>query len=260
MMRTHASYPKLTKEFPRDWAEDVPDYAPIEYTAKVVLNNASDLVENGWADPAVMDDALREQVAARPTHHPSGQIQMVDGFPRNPFGRTGYAGRGLLGKYGPNHAADPIVTRRDPETGKLQVVVIRRKDDGSWAIPGGMMDPGEHVSRTLKREFMEEARNTTERDQIRAKVDALFDSGGKFVYAGYVEDPRNTDHAWMETCAYHFHIEDADLARSIQLGAGDDAADVKWLDVDRTTMSDVTLYADHRVFIDMALSQLGMDL
>ena len=31
---------------------------------------------------------------------------------RNPAGRTGLTGRGLLGKWGPNHAADPIVTRQ----------------------------------------------------------------------------------------------------------------------------------------------------
>lgn len=30
---------------------------------------------------------------------------------RNPTGRTGLTGRGLLGRWGPNHAADPIVTR-----------------------------------------------------------------------------------------------------------------------------------------------------
>lgn len=30
---------------------------------------------------------------------------------RNPMGRTGMRGRGLLGKWGPNHAADPIVSR-----------------------------------------------------------------------------------------------------------------------------------------------------
>ena len=34
-----------------------------------------------------------------------------DGFPRNPMGRTGISGRGLLGRFGPNHAADPVVTR-----------------------------------------------------------------------------------------------------------------------------------------------------
>ena len=27
------------------------------------------------------------------------------------MGRTGMTGRGLLGRFGPNHAADPIVTR-----------------------------------------------------------------------------------------------------------------------------------------------------
>lgn len=32
-------------------------------------------------------------------------------FFRNPVGRTGLKGRGTLGKWGPNHAADPVVTR-----------------------------------------------------------------------------------------------------------------------------------------------------
>ena len=32
-------------------------------------------------------------------------------FLRNPMGRTGMIGRGLLGRWGPNHAADPVVTR-----------------------------------------------------------------------------------------------------------------------------------------------------
>lgn len=30
--------------------------------------------------------------------------------PVNPVGRTGLIGRGHLGRWGPNHAADPIVT------------------------------------------------------------------------------------------------------------------------------------------------------
>ena len=28
------------------------------------------------------------------------------------------------------------------------------------------------------------------------------------VYKGYVDDPRNTDNAWMETVAMNFHDED----------------------------------------------------
>lgn len=37
------------------------------------------------------------------------------------------------------------------------MVAIERHDNKMWAIPGGMVDPGELVSTTLKREFMEEA-------------------------------------------------------------------------------------------------------
>ena len=73
------------------------------------------------------------------------QFDEATGAPLNPLGRTGLTGRGLLGKWGPNHAADPIVTRFHPQTGQLQMVAIKRKDTGDWAIPGGMVDAGEKV-------------------------------------------------------------------------------------------------------------------
>lgn len=40
-----------------------------------------------------------------------GKYRIVENYPQNPCGRTGIIGRGLLGRWGPNHAADPIVTR-----------------------------------------------------------------------------------------------------------------------------------------------------
>lgn len=39
------------------------------------------------------------------------RYEIENGRPLNPFGRTGLIGRGLLGRWGPNHAADPIITR-----------------------------------------------------------------------------------------------------------------------------------------------------
>lgn len=36
-------------------------------------------------------------------------------------------------------------------------VAIKRRDTKEWAIPGGMRDPGEIVTKTLVREFSEEA-------------------------------------------------------------------------------------------------------
>ena len=57
-----------------------------------------------------------------------GKYEVVDGLPRcfqikliymtiltllgsNPTGRTGFAGRGLLERWGPNHCVDPIFSR-----------------------------------------------------------------------------------------------------------------------------------------------------
>ena len=128
-----------------------------------------------------------------------GAYDIVEGLPRNPQGRTGLCDRGTLGRWGPNHAADPIVTRwRRNEAGKikkhkdsnkpiLQFIAIKRRDSGEWALPGGMVDPGEAVSVTLKREFSEEAMNTlqandAERDQIEQRIHNLFHKGTEVKY------------------------------------------------------------------------------
>merc|ERR1712055_20452 len=185
------------------------------------------------------------------------------------MGRTGLAGRGVLGKWGPNHAADPIVTRwkreeggqvvSDAETGKqvLEFVAIQRKDTGDWAIPGGMVDPGEKVSVTVKREFMEEALDSTGAakdnvEDLTAMVDKFFE-GGEEVYRGYVDDPRNTDNAWMETVVLHFHDESGDQVGQFPLHAGDDAAAICWMELS----AEIQLYASHRSFVETVVQKLG---
>ena len=182
--------------------------------------------------------------------------------PLNPRGRTGVSGRGLLGRWGPNHAADPIVTRWSPlyeEGTLLEVIAIQRKDTGDWALPGGMVDPGEHVSATVVREFREEAANLAERPAERQLMEGYIRSlfaNGEVVYRGYVDDPRNTDHAWMETTAYHFHCSPA-LASRLHLAAGDDSAKVTWLAVDAEREPRyAALYASHREFVDLVAERL----
>lgn len=177
--------------------------------------------------------------------------------PLNPVGRTGVIGRGRLFRWGPNHAADPIVTRwkrdkegniiLDPKTGKrkLEFVGIQRKNTDEWAIPGGMRDPGEKITRTLIREFKEEAMNSNMHKDIEfRKLDRIlgnFFKGGTEIYKGYMDDPRNTDNAWMETLACNFHDENGDLVGMLKLEGGDDAKDAKWMDLN----GKIVLFAGH---------------
>ncbi|XP_040822513.1 ADP-ribose pyrophosphatase, mitochondrial isoform X2 [Ochotona curzoniae] len=212
------------------WLVEWQDYNPVEYTAVSVLAGPE------WADPQI----------------------------RNPVGRTGLVGRGLLGRWGPNHAADPIITRwkkdssgnkiTHPVSGKriLQFVAIKRKDCGEWAIPGGMVDPGEKISAALKREFGEEALNSlqkssAEKKKIEEQLHRLFSQDHLVIYKGYVDDPRNTDNAWMETEAVNYHDETGEVMDNLTLEAGDDAGKVKWVDIS----DQLELYASHSQFIKL---------
>ena len=122
------------------WEAAYGEYAPVEYVAEVVLANDPTVKPGGWADPVSPD---RAEIERRPSYEYSKRGHTyaftAEGRPRNPVGRTGMSNRGLLGKWGPNHAADPIVTRRNAAKpgAPLEVVVIRRRDTGDWAIPGG---------------------------------------------------------------------------------------------------------------------------
>lgn len=66
------------------------------------------------------------------------------------------------------------------------------------------------MSTTLKREFGEEAMNSlqtsrAETQELEKQLGKLFSQEHFVVYKGYVDDPRNTDNAWMETEAVNSH-------------------------------------------------------
>ena len=121
----------------------------------------------------------------------------------------------------------------------------------------GMVDPGETVSTTVRREFMEEAMDSTgemqgNTEDMEKMVNDFFANGLK-IYSGYVDDPRNTDNAWMETVAFLFHDETGDTIGKFDLKAGDDAKALKWADISQ----DLELYASHSDFVREAIQELG---
>lgn len=245
-----ARFPVPDEKVP--WSVAWHDYKPPQFTSPLSIgkpwsDNETRLSSFNWNQ---LDGSVD-----RTSHH--GPYNIVDEIPQNPRGRTGLEHRGILGRWGPNHAADPIVTRwkraadgsvitsDKTKLGILQFVAIKRSDTKEWAIPGGMIDPGEVVSKTLQREFAEESLNMLDMDlSQKIKIQDMltpFFSNGSEVYRGYVDDPRNTDNSWMETIAYNFHDEDGSVVGSFNLHAGDDAVGVCWVDID----SNLKLYASH---------------
>lgn len=233
----HASYPERNRGVPIPddrvrWSVAYPEYQPVAFTAPIVMENWPD----GWADPPSPRQLHRELRSY------TGALSFDDqGRPQNPAGRTGISERGVLGRWGANFAADPIVTRREPKSGLLEMLAIRRKDTGAWAIPGGMVDEGEAVSEALSREFSEEA--GLELDMSDATL----------VYRGYVDDPRNTDHAWVETTVKHKHLP-FELTTRLRPHAGDDASEVRWMTLTDDNLKQ--LYANHAQFVRLAKQRM----
>lgn len=256
------------------WKTPYPSYAPVPFTHACVIIAAVDT----WADQELRSMPVNVHQALPTRRTTSGRklstLKAIGaiwpgGVPRNPVGRTGICGRGLLGRFGANCEADPIVTRRKPGASDvLQMVAITRRDTAELAIPGGMVDRGDTVSATIVKEFKEEALRQNEGNgkmtaDLQTELDAVFASGGDLVYSGYVDDPRNTDEAWIESEVRHFHLDDA-LGAKLPLEAGDDAAmlisglivfaDVAWVDI----TPNMQLYASHKSWVDVVNKRARM--
>lgn len=238
-------------------------YTPPYFDHPLVLTNSVEFVGKvrgckGWADPP---HPSKVDFSSRMSYYGIIAMDAATGYPLNPVGRTGLLGRGLLGKWGPNHAGDAIVTRWNDD-GKLEFVAIKRSDNGKWAVPGGMKEPNEPIAATVIREFVEEAtRQVTASDRphdaqaacilaTNTVIDGMKEDGGEVVFKGYVDDPRNTDNAWIETCALHWHLSD-EQARDLHLCAGDDAVSVRWMVADATVTPEYAdLHASHKDWVD----------
>lgn len=228
----------------RSWSVPWPSYAPVDITPPELQpgRGLAGSVGAGWAephtDPAALPDLAERRAAAL---IPYGLD--AEGRPLNPAGRTGRSGRDL-GRWGENTAADPIVVAgTGPDR---HVLLIRRSDCGQWAIPGGMVDPGETAPAALVRELREET-----------GVD-LAHLAPHILARVLVADPRQSDHAWVATTAALYR-----LPEPVAATAADDATDARWipftgLDVLGAALADTggELYRAHRPLLAAALDRL----
>lgn len=244
-MNTHPLYPKRC-----DIDIDIDDY-----NKKCPFYEHSSLEENKntWADDKniSIEELHTRGVWCWNSETPTlvslkeADIKFKDGKPVTPI-KTGIKGRGMLGKYGPNHAADPIITCWI--NNELHFIAVKRNDTDEWAIPGGMVDAGEDGHKTLRREFKEEACENCE----ESVLDQIFDEkNGEIMYAGPTyDDPRTTDSAWIETLVVHYHIDEKLADKITLVPQKSEVKEVKWINCNEN------LYGGHKKFINMVKEKM----
>lgn len=184
-------YPDVPLPENRNWDSLPRNYQPTYYTA----NSVKHVVPN-WENPDV--DAVWER-ARRLTLSPTLLRDIITHLPLNPAGATGITGHGRLHDLGPNLSADGMITHDG------DALLIERRDTGQLAFPGGFRD-------AIGRDAYE--------DPLRAAVREVYEettvtirgiSRAALIYAGVAPlSLRNTDHAWIETTAFHIDISEFD--------------------------------------------------
>lgn len=139
-------------------------------------------------------------------------------------------GKGAYWYWGPNKTADNIVIAED------HILLIKRKDTGLWALPGGHVDPGEDPLTAAYRELEEET-----------GVILPASRESRITYQGPVADLRATAHAWPETTAVVHRID-----QMISANGADDATDAAWVPIDIVRQDDV-LFGSHQFLVKQAL-------
>lgn len=206
-----------------------PERAPIADPYKPVYFNHPENEKRSYAHPESLEEVRKLTFESY-----MGEVKIENGYPQNPAGRTGISGRGILARWGANFAADTIITRKNKED-KLEVLLIIRKDTKELAFPGGMVDKGEIISKTAERELLEETGVSLELNNAVK------------IYEGYVDDPRNTDNAWIETAVYHVHIDEYDPKLTPNYDEIDQAG---FFDLDYALNSN-NMYASHACFLKL---------
>jgi ADP-ribose pyrophosphatase len=221
--------------------------------------------EGVWADPP---HVARAEVETR--------LTWVDGIlrtlaeagvqfdrcdkPINPYAPLhSRRGRHTLGRWGPNHAADPILTRDGPtDEAPKELLTVQRCPDPSLpygnllALPGGFVDPGESFATAAVREAFEEALDHD------AELERTFATQATPVYKGYADDPRVTRNAWIETCTFHVHLTwEASLRLTVK-SDGDghkETAAAFWSPLTRETL--LQMYSHHPRRVEEACAIRG---
>jgi 8-oxo-dGTP diphosphatase len=141
------------------------------------------------------------------------------------------------------YAADVLATRRHPETGDAEILMIRRghyPHEGAWATPGGYVDHHETAQAAAAREAAEET-------HLAVNPEALAFVG---VYDAPGRDPRGR----VVGTAWHLHLIGEDAR--FEPVADDDAAAAQWVSIDALLSGEAGPVAfDHQQVVADAIAK-----
>ncbi|KAK3605984.1 hypothetical protein CHS0354_019664 [Potamilus streckersoni] len=253
------------------WDVEYPVYNPPHYTSPIILAKPNwadnmDLYSVPIAERKLQFNAI-DSVTNTKRFSYAGNYPVKQGIPLNPMGRTGVLQRGLLGRWGPNHVVDLVITRwKFDENNKkmlkdgkpqFEFVAVKMTAMETWALPESILTPGHPPTKHLKIKFSDEALNLfgdnrQQKKEIKKQKENILKKG-KLIHKGYADDPRNTDNAWVESTVYLYQDKEHVLRHfSFKLKATTPDLPATWL----TASSKLSLHGAHGYFLKLVAEML----
>nr|VZI04353.1 unnamed protein product [Spirometra erinaceieuropaei] len=191
---------------PLPWEDSFPSYCPITW-------RPSRQCVPKWGSQELEAPRVRERLSIWSAD--SSQVEIY--VARNPGGRVGIMGRGLLPELGPNHGYTLIIgARAEMSSTEWQVLILtgsHRPAQFPWFLcKHPTACDTKSCSRALVRRFCEKMsevatqRGDFTESEIGTVIDRLLGCPLSVVEVGYVADPINCDNAWLEITAIRINV------------------------------------------------------
>lgn len=148
-------------------------------------------------------------------------------------------GVGYFYRYGFNRTVDAFVYRIKPN-GKVEILIIRRKIEKMWALPGGFQDiDDQDVYSSALRELREET-------GLNCNGISCFDIALTKIPIGR----RTTLNAWTNNTVVVIHANQEYLLSATPVAA-DDAIDAQWVALE--SANELVKFSEHRMYIAQSI-------
>jgi len=207
-----------------NWHASATAYQPPYYVSEEVLANDRLKVKGENADP--------EEKWEYENFIDWGRAFTRDetGKPLNPIGRTGIQGRGNLWLWGSNPMLMVIPIRYNPEVQSLELLI----------------SSGEQSLEIISSHFRRGEDPQTAFQRVKEKIGYISNFQQTTVHEGYLYDPRQTDHAWIDTQAILLFWSQEEDTEEIEEETGK-----VWKELNHVMINN--LYSSHGTIVRKAL-------
>jgi ADP-ribose pyrophosphatase len=199
------------------WTVDCDEYDPPYFVHDSVKANDTAIVPGGWADPEDFTAIIELDRFKDVKHRDAG------GRPLNPRGRTGLAGRGLLGRWGANLTTVAVAFRVSDGGENVDVLLGTKEMNEKLWLPKSFVREGEDGAAAMWRILKAEAGWSPDTCDATHLLD------------GYFYDSRQTDHAWVEVHAFLSLSDFSSAPHDFQPGG--DFEEIRWMPVEAKTIN-----------------------